>query len=249
LILQLNNVTFGFSSEKQILAELTLSLEENRIYALIGNNGSGKTTIFNLITGFLKPITGEILFGEHDLTKLQSYKINQIGIGRTFQDLRIITKLTVKENIILSMRKNPTDKLMNAILPPSFHRNSVQLIKDSADKIIEEYFLVEVRNSIASEISYGQLKLLTLACCKANGATLLLLDEPVAGIQPEYCKKISILIKQLKKQGRTILIIEHNTDFISEVADQIFFLNEGRISIFDDILTLRSNPVVIDAYL
>ena len=101
MILELQNLTFAFVPEKQILNDLSLSLEEQKIYALMGGNGAGKTTLFNLITGFIKPQRGEILFVGKNLTNRQPYNINRQGIGRTFQDLRLITKLTVKENIIL----------------------------------------------------------------------------------------------------------------------------------------------------
>jgi len=215
----------------------------------MGSNGAGKTTLFNLITGFIKPQSGEIFFGEKNLTHLQPYKTNLLGISRTFQDLRIITKLSVKENIVLSMKENPTDNLMNALLPQSFHRNTNQALERKANEIIEQFFLGEVQNSLAAEISYGQQKLLTLACCVANDASLLLLDEPVAGIQPQYRNKIATLIKQLKEQGKTILLIEHNTDFIADIADQIFFLHEGKISNFDNMETLRKNQEVLNAYL
>ena len=121
----------------------------------------------------------------------------------------------------------------------NFHRNTNQKLDKKADEIIEKFFLNDVKNSFGAEISYGQQKLLTLACCVANGASLLLLDEAVAGLQPEYRKKITLLIKQLKEQGKTILLIEHNTDFISDVADKIFFLHEGIISTFETVETLK----------
>lgn len=216
----------------------------------MGSNGAGKTTLFNLISGFLKPQSGEIFFGEKNLTHEQPYKINRQGIARTFQDLRLITKLTVRENIILAMKNNPTDNIFNAILN---FRGTVfdELVyyERTPDKIAEKYFLSDVINSPASEISYGQQKLLSLACCVANGATLLLLDEAVAGIQPEYRNKIAMLIKQLKEEGKTILLIEHNTDFIADVAERIFFLHDGKISTFENIETLRTDKQVMEAYL
>ena len=123
------------------------------------------------------------------------------------------------------------------------------MLDKRADEIIEQFFLSDLRNSLAAEISYGQQKLLTLACCVANGATLLLLDEAVAGIQPEYRNKIAVLIKELKSQGKTILVIEHNTEFIADVADKIFFLHEGILSSFENIETLRKDKQVIEAYI
>ena len=249
MILQLKHITFGFSFEKQILKDLSLSLEESKIYALMGSNGAGKTTLFNLITGFIRPQNGEIFFGEKSLTNQQPYKINRQGVGRTFQDLRLITKLTVKENIILAMQYNPTDNWLNAMLPEYFERNTNLKLDTIADEIVEQFFLSDVKKSLAAEISYGQQKLLSLACCVANGARLLLIDEAVAGVQPEYRKKIAMLIKLLKEQGKTILLIEHNTDFIADVADQIFFLHDGVISTFENMETLRKDKHVMEAYI
>lgn len=225
-----------------------MTLKQGTIYALMGSNGAGKTTLFNIITGFIKPQSGKIFFYDKNLIQLQPYKINRLGISRTFQDLRIITKLTSKENIILSMQNNPTNNVLNAFLPQSFHRKTNQAIDIKASEIIEQFFLNEVQNSFSAEISYGQQKLLTIACCLANGASLLLLDEPVAGIQPEYRNKIIALLLQLKAQGKTILLIEHNVEFIANVAEQIFFLHDGEISIFNDIQSLKENPLVLEAY-
>jgi branched-chain amino acid transport system ATP-binding protein len=247
--LEIKNINFHFSIEKRILQDLSLSLEEKNIYALMGSNGAGKTTLFNLISGFIKLQSGKIFFGGKNLTHLRPYKINRQGIGRTFQDLRLITKLTVKENIILAMQQNPTDNWLSAMLPENFHRNSNAALENKANNIIEQFFLGDVRNSLAAEISYGQQKLLSLACCVANGATLLLLDEAVAGIQPEYRNKIAILIKHLKEEGKTILLIEHNTDFITDVADKIFFLHEGKITSFENMEALRKDKQVVEAYI
>ncbi len=191
MTLQLKNISFSFSPEKQILKNLSLSLEEKKIYALMGSNGAGKTTLFNLISGFIKPQSGEFFFKGKNLTHYQPYKINRHGIGRTFQDLRLITKLSVKENIVLAMPQNPTDKWLNAMLPENLYRKTIADLEKKADKIIERFFLSEVKNSNSGEISYGQQKLLSLACCVANEASLLMLDEPAAGVQPEhrfYCR-------------------------------------------------------------
>lgn len=215
----------------------------------MGSNGAGKTTLFNIISGFIKPQSGDIFFSEKNITHQQPYKINRQGIGRTFQDMRLITKLSVKENIILAMQQNPTDNWVRAMFPEKLHRSTNTALEKKADEIVERFFLFDVINSLASEISYGQQKLLSLACCVSNGASLLLIDEAVAGIQPEYRNKIAILIKQLKEEGKTILLIEHNTDFITDVADQIFFLHDGVISTFENIETLRNDKQVMEAYI
>lgn len=249
MILQLQHINFGFTPEKQILKDLTLDFEEGKIYALMGSNGAGKTTLFNLVTGFFKFKSGKVIFNGVDITNKKPYLINRNGIGRTFQDLRLITKLTVKENIVLAMQHNPTDSWLFALLPEKFKTKSNQELHKRAKEIVNRFFLDDVIDSLAGEISYGQQKLLSLACCVANGASLFLLDEPVAGIQPEYRNKMVVLLKQLKEEGNTILMIEHNTDFIAEVADKFFFLHEGIVNTFDSIDTLRQDKQVMEAYI
>jgi ABC-type branched-subunit amino acid transport system ATPase component len=215
----------------------------------MGGNGAGKTTLFNLVTGFLKPNSGKILFKGKNLAHQQPYSINRQGIGRTFQDLRLITKLSVLENVILAMQHNPTDKWFNVLLPKRFFQNSSRQFTEQAEKIISTYQLYDVKNSLAGEISYGQQKLLTLACCVANGSKLILLDEAVAGVQPEYRNKIAKLIHEMKSPGKTILLIEHNTEFIAEVAESIYFLHEGVLSSFESMTALREDQQVMAAYI
>lgn len=248
-LLNLKNITFGFIKDKPLLKDLSMSLEQRKIYVLMGGNGSGKTTLFNLITGFYKTNQGSVTFNNTDLTNLPPHKINQVGIGRTFQDLRLISKLTVKENIILSMKGNPTGNWVKALLPPSYYRKETSALNEKADLLIKEYFLNDIQNSLAGGISYGQQKLLNLACCVANEAVLLLLDEPLAGINPEYRNRISSLLKKLKENGKTIFMIEHHTESIEQMADAVFFLSNGNIKQYNSYEQLKADPQVLEAYL
>lgn len=249
MMLTIQNLTFGYSPENLIFRDLSLSLEGEKVYALMGGNGAGKTTLFNLITGFIKPQGGRILFDGKNLARQQPYAINRQGIGRTFQDLRLITRLSVLENVILAMRYNPTDKWFHALLPQRFYHDSSRKLAERAEQIIATYQLDDVKHSLAGEISYGQQKLLTLACCVANESKMILLDEAVAGVQPAYRNKIAKLIHELKALGKTILLIEHNTDFIAEAADSIYFLHEGILSSFESMAALREDKQVMTAYI
>lgn len=249
MILNIENINFCFPGKNNLINNFNLELNEKKIYSLMGANGSGKTTLFNLITGFIKPQSGKIFFNDLNITNLSPYKVNRVGIGRTFQDLRLINKLTVKENVILAMQNNSGDNWYNAILPCDFFKIVNLELNRKADEIIDQFFLNDVINSLAGEISYGQQKLLTLASCLANGATLLLVDEAVAGVQPEYRNKISLILKNLKELGKTILIIEHNTDFIGEISDKIFFLYDGKVSTFENIENLRNDKHVMEAFI
>lgn len=164
MILELQNISFGFDKAKPLLNDVSISLETGRIYVLMGGNGAGKTTLFNIITGFLKPNTGKILFKDKHVESTHPYKINRLGIGRTFQDLRLIAKLTVRENVMLAMKTSPTDKWPKALFPQMLYAKELVVLEAQVEKIISQYFLSDVQNSLAGEISYGQQKLLNIAC-------------------------------------------------------------------------------------
>jgi branched-chain amino acid transport system ATP-binding protein len=249
MTLELKNISFSFTGKKDLLHDISFKLDKGTIYALLGTNGSGKTTLLNIISGFLNPRSGKILFKGSDITHMQPFKRDICGIGRTFQDLRIVNKLSVKDNILLAMRNNPTDKWYNSILPGSFFSKEIDKLNGVADKLINDYFLSDIRDSLAGEISFGQQKLLTLACCAANESDLLLLDEPIAGINQEYMKIIAALFLLLKEKGKTIFFIEHNTDFISGAADSVYFLDQGRIRQYANINEMSSDEYVKEAYL
>jgi branched-chain amino acid transport system ATP-binding protein len=249
LVLELKHISFGFTSEKQILNDINLSLERGTIYTLMGANGSGKTTLFNIITGFLKPQSGAIYYGNTHLQSFLPFKRNLIGIGRTFQDLRLIQGLTVKENIELAFKNKLSDVWYKVLIPNKKVIHQDRKLQERATEILTRFNLEDVQNNLAGEISYGQQKLLTVACCIANDAQLLLLDEPVAGINPIFREQMTEILKQLKNEGKTIFLIEHNTEFINQVADSIIFLADGYIRLFPDVFTLKQDREVIKAYM
>ena len=225
---EVNNIHKSFG-EQNVLNGIDMFIEKGKIYTLVGGNGSGKTTLFNILSKFLKPDKGEILLNNERIDKLTPVEINKKGITRTFQDLRLITKLTVKENILLSFKHNPGESILNALLPSSIFRKQYATFLKRAEEILKKNHLKEVENNLAGEISYGQQKLLTIGCCLANNADLLLLDEPVAGIAKDNYQRILDLIVELKNEGKTILQIEHNMDYINTTSDSIFFLENGKI--------------------
>jgi ABC-type branched-subunit amino acid transport system ATPase component len=247
--LQIKNITHGFSASKKILDNVSFELDKKRIYALMGANGSGKTTLFNIITGFIKPQSGDVFFNSNKIVGLLPHKINHLGIGRTFQDLRLISKLTVEENVLLAMDNNPTQSWYKAVLPNILYKSEISALEEKAEEIITTCFLQDVRRSLGGEISYGQQKLLNLACCIANDAEMLFLDEPIAGINPKYQERILDILKRLRDQGKTVLLIEHNTEFLQQVADRFFFLKSGKLSAYETFIQLKNDKEVLDAYL
>lgn len=235
--------------EKAVLANLNLEIPEGKIFTLTGANGSGKTTLFNILTGFLKADKGNIRFKGRIMNGLSPAARNRLGISRTFQDLRLIRQLTVKENIILAFRDNPGENLMNAMLPKKFLKKYYDEFESKADAILEQVFLEDVAGSLAGEISYGQQKLLTLGCCIAGNPDLLLLDEPTAGVNIEYQGRIKMLLEGMKSEGKTVLLIDHNPDFIDSVSDGIMFLHEGSVTKFINYNEFKNNSFVKSAYL
>ncbi|MCB0537008.1 MAG: ABC transporter ATP-binding protein [Bacteroidetes bacterium] len=245
--LKIEHITKAFG-EKEILKEISFELEKGKATVLMGTNGSGKTTLYNIITGFLKADKGNILIHSEVINKLQPYQRNAKGISRTFQDMRLIGELTVLENVLLAFQNQKGEKWWNVLFPSKSVSQEQEANKVKAQQILTDCFIEDITESKAAEISYGQQKLLNLACCMANDAEVILLDEPVAGVNPLYREKLEAIIKELKKE-KALLIIEHNTDFIEAVADEILFLNNGIITKFTDYTTMRNNETVQEAYI
>jgi len=247
-LLRITNIQKSFG-DRAILSGLNLEFGAGKVNSLMGANGSGKTTLFNILTGFLRADKGDIYFKEKNISNCTPIEINDFGITRTFQNLRLIKGLTVKENILLSFKGNKGENIINAFLPRVMLKEYYDSLNETAWKIIEQVYLTDVAENKAEEISYGQQKLLTLGCGLANEAQLFLLDEPVAGINPDYREKIVALLKDIKNDGITIFLIEHNADFISAVSDKIYFLSNGKISEFESYEDLKSDSLVQEAYL
>jgi ABC-type branched-subunit amino acid transport system ATPase component len=247
-MLEIKNIYKSFGEQK-VLQGLNMSIEQNKIYTIVGGNGTGKTTLFNLITGFISPESGEIHYNDKRIDSASPVKINAKGITRTFQDLRIINQLTVKENILLSFKNNPGEKILNSFLPSNKFKKQYSDFSEKADNILNKVHLTTVENNLAGEISYGQQKLLTIGCLVANDANLMLLDEPVAGIDKDNYTRIFDLILQLKNEGRTILQIEHNHDFVESLSDGIWFMNAGKAMYFNDFREFINNDTVKEFYL
>ena len=213
LVIENLYMSFGVTP---VLTGVTLSIEKGKVYTLVGGNGSGKTTLVNILSGFLKPNQGTILLNGKNLVGVSPYRINRLGIGRTFQDLRLANQMTVRENVMLAFERKMFGR---------FHKEDT----DRVDEILAKMSLTKISGSLAGEISYGQQKLLTLACLVANNANLLLIDEPVAGIDKNNLLKITEIIKELKREGKTIIQIEHNHNYIIQTSDCVIKMEGGKI--------------------
>ena len=234
--------------DHNVLDDVSFEVSEGNVSVLMGTNGSGKTTIFNIISGFIQQDKGNVMLYNESIDRYKPYQRKRKGIGRTFQDMRLVGDLTVKENVMLAFPEQNGEKWWRILLPSKSVNQEQKSNSQIADTIIHACFINEISESKANEISYGQQKLLNLACCMASDASVLLLDEPAAGVNPVFREKLALIVKELKTQGKALLIIEHNVDFVEAVADEILFLHNGVIQRYSSYKEFRESPEVLDAY-
>lgn len=212
------------------LDDVNLAFREGEVTALVGPNGAGKTTLFNIITGFMRPDTGRVSYKSEDITNKQPHLITNLGVSRTFQVLRLFEGLTVRENLLLSYNDQPGEKLLPLYLTPVPVSRREGEISERADELLGFVGLHDKRDEYASDLSYGQQKLLSLAMCLATGADMLLLDEPVAGVDPQMFDKILALLEDLVDDERkTVCFIEHHMGAVAGISDRVVLLDEGRV--------------------
>lgn len=225
--------------------DVSFSIKEGKITALIGPNGSGKSTLFNLISGVYALDSGEIFFLKKELNKLSIEERSNLGISRIFQSSRMFKNLTLKENLLLSLSNKDKSFWSNF-----FRLNYVK--KEDMLAIIEALKLVGLEsklNSLGSELSFGQKRLVEITRAILKPHKILLLDEPVAGVTPALRGKIADLLLSLKKKGETILLIEHDMNFTLGIADEVIVLDEGKVIASGVPRKIKKNKKVLKAYL
>lgn len=223
----------------------SFEIAKGKITALIGPNGSGKTTVFNLVSGIIKPEQGKILFDGKDITNFSIDQISNFGISRVFQQARLFKNLSVKENLLLAI-DNEDAKLWKNIFGFNKTNNGK---KEKINDILKKFNILEIENKTASELSFGQKRLVELARAILNPHNLLLLDEPVAGVNPKIRSDIASSLFEMKEKGETILLIEHDMAFTLELADDIIVMDAGKVIAIGKPNEIRNNKLVLEAYL
>ena len=196
---------------------------------LVGPNGAGKTTVFDIITGFLKPDAGLVRFRGSPITGCDKRSIVKLGIARSFQNLRLFEEMTVIDNVIVCLADESGNDPLTAMFRPWRSRALLKRKTDQALAILDSVGLRAKAHSHVTEISFGQQKLLCIARVLATEADLLLLDEPTAGLSATALQNMVAVIGNLRKAGKTLLVVEHNTRIVREIADRIIFMHQGRV--------------------
>ncbi|MBN1577159.1 MAG: ABC transporter ATP-binding protein [Chitinispirillaceae bacterium] len=247
-ILRIDNLTKHFNGVTA-LDGLSFSIEKGTINALIGPNGAGKTTVFNIISGLIKPDGGAIHLNGIDITSFAPHRIARSGIGRTFQIIRLFSGMTVLENILLALCNKRHESLFAAILPSRAIREAEARTAEKALELLELVNLFAKKDARARNLSHGQRRLLEIARALALDPSLLLLDEPMAGLFPETAAEMRSIIRRLCDCGKTILFIEHDMKTVMDISGHIIVLNYGRKIAEGAPHRIRNEPLVIEAYL
>lgn len=205
-------------NNQQILKNVTFHVEQGEVIGLIGPNGSGKTTLFNVLSGFLKPTSGYVRFRDADIMAVSPAQRARLGIGRVFQNFGIFREMTLEENVLVAFEALPKEQRM--LLGP---------LKDAVKGTLDMVGLSHHAKKKAGSLSGGQMRLLEIARTLKSGKELFLLDEPTAGVSPKMTRQVAGLIEELKQEGKTVLIIEHDLPFISQICDRVLVLDVGEI--------------------
>lgn len=247
-LLSVENVTKQFGG-LTALADVGLHVDQGEIVGVIGPNGAGKTTLFNIITGLYSPTKGHIFLNGQEITNLPPYKIAAMGFGRTFQNIRLFAKMSVLDNVLVAMHTKTKASLFDAIFhTPRARREEKQCLK-RAEELLRLVDLWEERYEYAASLPYGKQRRLEIARALAMDLSLLLLDEPAAGMNELETQELLEIVRKLKQMNTTILLIEHDMKFVMNICERIYVLDYGRVIADGSPEEISSNQAVIDAYL
>ena len=230
------------------LRDCGFEVEKGRITCLVGPNGAGKTTIFNVITGFLRPDAGTVSFQGVKLDGLKPRDIVAAGIARTFQNLRLFVDLTALDNVVVALPAQSGETPLAAIFRPLHVARAQARRREEALQILEHVGLADRAREFVRNMSYGEQKLLTVARGLATGAELLLLDEPASGLSAKALDQIMALLLRLRSEGKTLLVVEHNTRVVQQIADQVLFLHQGHLMAHGTPAEIISDPALAEIY-
>ena len=247
--LNISDLEMQFKGVKAV-QNVSMNLEEGKLYALIGTNGAGKTTIINMISGVLKPTSGKITYFGEDITGMRPDKIAKMGITRTYQNLRLFKKMTVLDNVLMGAQMHSTCGSWQSVFQtPKFHQSEEEM-RRQARKMLDIMGISAYENEVAGSLPYGNQRKLEIARILASNPKLLLLDEPAAGMNPQESKELVDIIRNIRQEFElTILLIEHDMKVVMNLCEYIYCMAAGEVIAKGEPEAIRQDPKVIEAYL
>ena len=247
-ILATDNLTVSFGGV-QALGGVSIVVREGEILSVIGPNGAGKTSFFNTITGTYLPSAGRVFFRDREITGRKPHEIARLGIARSFQNLKPFAEITVLENVLIGLERRFSYGLTAAILRTGRFRAEEEERRDTAEELLKFVGLAPRSRSLARNLTYGEQKMLEIARALALDPAILLLDEPVAGMNPTETGFVMGLVRKVRERGVTVVLIEHDMKMVMEVSDRICVLDRGELIAEGKPHEIRRAPRVIEAYL
>jgi ABC-type branched-subunit amino acid transport system ATPase component len=248
-ILEVEDVVRTFGAVRAVDGA-TFTVEEHSVTGLIGPNGAGKSTLFATIAGSLKPTSGRIVFAGRRIDGKPSYRVARAGVVRTYQAARVLTRMSVLDNVLLATKDHPAEGMTGIVLRPRASRAHERRMRSRARELLALVGLESHTQAYAGTLSGGQRKLLDLARVLMLEPSLVLLDEPMAGVAPALRGELLGHILAIRRdRGITFLIVEHDLDFVMQAADRVIVMNEGRVLTVGTPAEVRANEHVVDAYL
>jgi len=247
-ILTTEDITIRFGGLEAV-SKMNFNVKKGEIVGIIGPNGAGKTTFFNMLTGIYEPTEGLIKYKGHVINKLKPHKIAELGISRTFQNIRLFDRMTVLENVMLGKHCRTKSNIIDAVFNTKRHRQTEKQVEEDAIKLLEITGIADFRYEYANSLPYGFQRKLEIARAMATDPEIILLDEPAAGMNENETRELSKFILRVRDMGYTIILIEHDVRLVMDICERIYVLNYGRLIAEGTPNMIKSDPAVVEAYL